>query len=674
MSFLTPLALIFAGLSIPILILYMLKLRRRDVLVSSTLLWQRLLRDREANAPWQRLRRNLLLLLQLLILALLTLALARPFVPAPAVVSGSVVILLDASASMQATDVEPTRFEAALRVAREIVAGLGAGDAATLIAVGPQPRVLASATDDRAALRRALEGAAPANGPADWEAAFALASAGLAGAAETQAVIISDGALPEALPSLPGEVRFVGVVPSTSSGRGGGSDNVAITALATREGAEGPQVFLRIANYGNTDAEPLVEFSADGVLFDARRLPVPAHGSESLTLTDLPYDARVLQARLSTADALPLDDVAWAVHVPSASGRVLLVSEGNLFLERALSALPSVELVRLAPDAPLPPSQGGTEEGYALYVYDGAITTTLPSGNLWLIGPGAGEGGVFTNTTITHVAADDPLLRYVDLSDVHILRAYAVEPPPGARVLVEAEGGPLLFVAERPEGRLAVLTFDLRDSDLPLQIAFPILTANLVDWLLSPPLSPPARGGGLGGARFLATVRPGDPVPIQPDPEATQVVVTTPDGARHTLPIGERTPVFAATDQLGVYFVEQATESVQSGQIVVPFAVNLFDEAESNIAPREVVRVGQTEITAAVQEEEGRREFWPWLAGAALGVLVVEWWVYQQGAGGLGGKGTRGRGDKGTRRQGERRGTGRQGDKETRRQGDKETR
>ena len=77
MGFLTPLALAFAALSIPILVLYMLRLRRRDVLVSSTLLWQRLLRDREANTPWQRLRRNLLLFLQLAILALLTLALAR---------------------------------------------------------------------------------------------------------------------------------------------------------------------------------------------------------------------------------------------------------------------------------------------------------------------------------------------------------------------------------------------------------------------------------------------------------------------------------------------------------------------------------------------------------------------------------------------------------------------
>jgi len=632
MSFLTPFALAFAALSIPIILLYMLKLRRRDVLVSSTLLWQRLLRDREANAPWQRLRRNLLLLLQLLILTLLTLALARPFFPSPTVAAGSVVILLDASASMQARDAAgvssaPTRFDAALDAAREIVDGLGTGDAATIVAVGPQPRVLAAATNDRALLRRALDQAAPSAGPADWEAAFALASAGLAGAGDTRAVIISDGALPETLPPLPGQVRFVGV--------GGAGDNLAITALATRAGQSGPQAFLRVVNYGEVEAEGRVEFSTAagtaGALFDARRLSIPAHSIADLTLTDLPYDLRVLRADLSTADALPLDDTAWAMHTPPASGRVLLVSEGNLFLERALGALPAVELTRLSPDAPLPPSQEGTEGRYDLYVYDStAVSSTLPSGNLWLVGPTTlvggglpiGVGGVFTATTITRVAAEDPLLRYVDLSDVHILQARAVEPPPGARVLVESEGGPLLFVAERPDRRLAVLTFDLRDSDLPLQIAFPILTVNLVDWLL-----PQAT------AQFPSVARPGDPVPIQPDPEAAEIVVTSPDGARHALPVGETIPIFAAADQLGVYLVEQFDRSGASLQSAA-FVVNLFSEAESDIAPRESVRVGQTEVSAASREEEGRREFWPWLAAVALGVLAVEWWAYFVGQGG----------------------------------------
>jgi Ca-activated chloride channel family protein len=624
MGFLTPLALAFALLSIPILVLYMLKLRRRDVLVSSTLLWQRLLRDREANAPWQRLRRNLLLLLQLLILALLVLALARPFVPSSTVVSGSAVFLLDASASMQATDVPPSRFEAARSAAQEIVAQMGSGDTVSIIEVGPQPQVLVAPTDDRSLLRRVLAEAAPTEGPADWEAAFALAAGSLSSAQDTQVVIFSDGALPETLPPLPGEVRFVGV--------GGGEDNLAVAALAIREGSEGPQAFARVSNYSSADAQAVVELSADGVLFDVRRLSVPAHGSADLALIDLPYDLSVLQARIAGEDALPLDDAGWAVRASVGSGRVLLVSDGNLFLERALDMLPNVDMTRLSPDQSLP------TEPYDLVVTDGGFTGTLPSGSVWLVDPQptiSAEaqqnfplrvGGVFTQTTIARVATDDPLLRYVDLADVHVLRARMVEPPPGSRVLVEAQGGPLLFVSERPEGRLAVLTFDLRDSDLPLNVAFPILTANLSEWLLSMPGPGAGARGGLVGA-----VRPGDPVHIQRNPEAAEIVVSDPAGTRHQVDVAEAHPVFGATDRLGLYLVEQLD---RSGDVLEAtfLPVNLFDEVESNIAPRDVLQVGSTEVRAGAQEEEGRREFWSWVAGAALGVLVVEWWAYQRGS------------------------------------------
>src|SRR5512137_1990101 len=173
MSFLTPLAFGLAALALPILVLYMLKLRRREVEISSTLLWQRLLRDREANAPWQKLKRNLLLFLQLLLLAALVFALARPFIKVPVVASGTEVVLLDASASMGATDVAPSRFEAARAAARRLIDGLGADGRMTLILVGHQPEVLASATADKDTLRTALSGAHVSQGAANWEAALA---------------------------------------------------------------------------------------------------------------------------------------------------------------------------------------------------------------------------------------------------------------------------------------------------------------------------------------------------------------------------------------------------------------------------------------------------------------------------------------------------------------------
>ena len=113
MSFLAPLAL--AGLLfLPVVLaMYLLKLRRDEAVVPSTLLWQQLVADVEANAPWQKLRRSLLLLLQLLLVIILVLLAARPFVERPAGLAGDIVLVIDTSASMQATDVTPSRLDAA---------------------------------------------------------------------------------------------------------------------------------------------------------------------------------------------------------------------------------------------------------------------------------------------------------------------------------------------------------------------------------------------------------------------------------------------------------------------------------------------------------------------------------------------------------------------------------
>src|SRR5438874_8727399 len=113
MSFLTPIALAFAA-SIPVVIVFYLLKRKRVVkLVSSTLLWQKFLAETQANAPFQKLRHNWLLILQLLLLALVIFALSRPYFSGHSTSSALRVIILDASASMQSTDETPSRFEKA---------------------------------------------------------------------------------------------------------------------------------------------------------------------------------------------------------------------------------------------------------------------------------------------------------------------------------------------------------------------------------------------------------------------------------------------------------------------------------------------------------------------------------------------------------------------------------
>ena len=611
MSFLTPAFLLLGLLAVPIIVMYMLRLRRREVTVSSTLLWQKLLRDREANAPWQKLRRNLLLILQLLILAALVLALARPFLPSPSVITGSTVLLLDGSASMQATDAAPSRFAAAKTEAAQLIGDLSGGSQMTLIQVGHTPAVLASASSDKTALRRALDAAQPENGPPDWPAALALAAGAAQGFADGRIIIISDGGLPADLPPLPTTPLYLPI--------GSSAENLAISALATRPTASGPQLFASIANHGAQDREALLSLELDGALYDSRRVPIPANSSANLTW-DLPEGTAVITARLSDneGDNLPLDDVATAVHEGGVTNRALLITEGNLFLEQVFSVLPGIEAFKAAPGTDL------TQETYDLLVFDGVpLPSPLPQADMLLINPPPGSGGdlfsvggVFSDTVAVRLA-DSPLLQFVDWRDVHIRQATAVDAP-WARPLVEASGGPLLLTGEQNGQRIALLTFDLRDSDLPLQIAFPILMANITGWL-SPGRAFDAPAG----------LRPGDPVTISPSASATAVIVEKPDGRVWTADVGEDALIFAETNQLGLYRVSLRDE--QGTRPAGSFAVNLFSPAESAIQPAASLSIGQVTADTTAEGNVGQREWWPWLVAIAILILMVEWWIQHRG-------------------------------------------
>ncbi|MCP5098437.1 MAG: hypothetical protein GY943_23040, partial [Chloroflexi bacterium] len=204
-----------------------------------------------------------------------------------------------------------------------------------------------------------------------------------------------------------------------------------------------------------------------------------------------------------------------------------------------------------------------------------------------------------------------------DWGEVHVRQAQGVLAPWATR-LVEAEGGSLILAGEQGGHRIVLITFDLRDSDLPLQIAFPVLIANITGWL-----SP--------GRAFAAPtgLNPGDPVPIAPGASTTAVSVLKPDSTSWLQEVGEDDLIFSETEQLGLYQVNLRDSSGE--QTAGTFAVNLFAPNESAIQPADAILIGQTTVETAVAEDIGQREFWPWLLAAAVLILIIEWWVHYRG-------------------------------------------
>jgi hypothetical protein len=619
MSLISPLALLAAAVVGPLIVaMYLLKLRREERTVSSTFLWQRMVRDVEANAPWQKLRRSLLLLLQLLLMLLLVFALARPFFAAQGISGRNLIIIIDHSASMAATDEPPTRLDAAKAQAYQLIDQLPDGGRATVIAAGGQMDVPAAATSDRRELRRAVEQIQlSTGGGSDLSQALTLAAALAAREADSEVAIISDGNV-----TLPNDLRVPATVSYFPIGRS--TENVAISAIALQPGPAGQTLFVQAANYGGEPQTRRLDIFLDGAAFNAYNLALEP-GREQSVIAEIPAQVEVVEARLAGEDAMPADDRAFAVSSLGDGLNVRLVTDGNRFLETGLALLPRLEVTTV------PTSTTTFTETVAqvpVTILDGVVPATLPPGNLLFIGPIRSTEyfsvtGEVEFPTVRPAGGDDPILRNVSLSEVSVLKAARIVPGSWGRTVVDSDGAPLLVVGEREGRRVAVLAFDLHNSDLPLQVAFPLLLSNLMGFL--------APGSGAEASQL----QPGQPLALQVDESISEVRITGPDGRTASsrdgaVQVQGGQAIYAATDALGVYSVEEFAD----GELVArhSYAVNLFAPGESRIAAQRDLTIPQISGAQSTvsRERDGRQEFWRWVALAALVVLVLEWLVYQR--------------------------------------------
>lgn len=620
MSFLTPLAALGALIAIPIILLYMLRLRRREMVISSNFLWQQIVRDQEANTPWQRLKRNILLILQLIILALIILALMRPAQLVPTITAGKTVILLDASASMAATDVDDeSRFSAAQEQANLLVNDLTGDDEISVIRVADVAEPLITYTSDFRAVRDAIFAAEVGQGRGDWDTALTLAAAGAEGTDNFSIIVISDGGIVDS-GQLPENIPAPIYLPIGET-----QSNVAITALATRTlPGENPQLFAQVQNYNTEASEIALLIRLDGEIWESTTQTVSAESSRSFVF-DVDEDFTTIQAELVLDEAIPdflqADNDAFTVASDNAIRRVLLLSnQRNVFLEEVLRSLPSVQIFRGDTTSPNLPSTP-----YDLYIFNNYLPETLPDADMLIINPPT-SSEIFTlgssnedTRNLSIVERGHPLATFVNLDSVNLRAFQNLSDVEWASSIAATEGGTIIYAGENRGRQIAILNFDLLDSDLPLQIAFPIFMSNTIEW------ASPANIIS-GGTAFSV----GDVIRINPPLEATAVRVVLPDQQVRDLALNDDSLIFSETQQLGFYRVEILLgDTVLNADV---FAVNLFGSGESNIAPvpDTELDLGGGELDEDAEEQFGFREWWRPLTLIALAILLYEWYLYYQ--------------------------------------------
>jgi Ca-activated chloride channel family protein len=612
MSLLLPAALAF-GIIIPlIMLLYFMRPKRQERVVSSTLLWQQASQDLQASRPWQRLRITALLLLQILAAIVIVLVLARPatFISSP--IGGNTIIILQASASMQATDVSPSRFEAARSEISNLIDELGPGDQLSLITMANTPQVLIAFSSDKNQLTSALQRAKVTIQDADIEQALSLAASLAAGHTDAQILVIGDGHV------LPPDQTLESSFPVRYLQIGTDAPNAALLALASNT-IQGKLIALaQVANYSHQQRSIPVELYADGKLVGVQTAILAAGAIGALQWGPLPPATRFLHALIISQDAMTIDHEAWAIAGGSMHGRVLLVTKGNSFLEASLRLQSNIDLYETTPD------KYANTGNFDLTVFDGFVPSSLPSGAIFFVNPPTASntfGKSGAEITISHISAgsdNQNLLNQVDLSSIHVVRkTHQLTPAPWMQPIIVTPETPLLIAGEQNNRRIGVLSFDLHDSDLPLQPTFPILIYNLVNWFMPLPVA--------GNAQ----VAPSMPVTIQAWPGAERITITAP--GQQPVTVAPPIPVvaFQNTDKTGIYSVTQYT---QNQELHGAFVVNLFDPLQSRLAPSASLPIAQSTSfeSAGPAIPHVLRELWPWIAAFLLLVLCAEWWLFSR--------------------------------------------
>jgi len=621
MTFLAPLNLLWLGLLAPLIALYVLKRRREKKEVGSTLLWELALRDMRAEKPWKKLVPNVALLLQILAIVAGAIALARP-AGAGSVPGGAwVAAVVDVSASMGAKDEEKTRIERAREVVRDLARGLPPGGRLMLLEAGRVPAVLAPPSDDRVVLERAIDELAVRGGSADLEGAVALAAERLESAPEGSRILLLTDAAQDGEVALDGrhapvEVRRVGAEQPPA--------NLAIVDADARprlsEGPDRADLFARVANFGDRDAEVFVTakvVGTEGVLA-SRRVTVPAGEVEGVVLgADLPPDeegrAAVVELRLSREsgamdDALALDDVAV---VPSPGARrlpVFLVGSAPSAVERVLRADTDVELFATTLTALAEREEQAPLDG--LPIYTGDVPDEAPPGDSVVIAP-VGDR-VFEVEVGEEVEAPrivtwdegDPRLRFVSMAEVHLA---SVRPLRGAagRALVTTDRGPAMVSLSRPSGETTVIGFDPMRSDWPRQSSFVVFFRNLLEHARQRR----AEGGVAPGAL-------GEPLRV-PAPDGAEVEVETPSGETRSALSRGGVAVLEVPAEPGVYRVSTPDGERHALR-------SLLDRSESDVRPRLTFTEGGAETETELARAEEHAESWSWVALLLLLVLAAE--------------------------------------------------
>lgn len=624
-------AWLFAAM-IPVIVFYFLKLRRARLEVASLALWRQVISDQRVNAPFQKFKRNLLLLLQLLLVAFLALALTQPYWRGGSGSAQKIAILIDCSASMGAIDAAgKTRLDVAKGEVRKIVDNLLPGQEVCLFEVHNGGRNLTNFTDNKVLLRRELDQLEVSDVPTRLETGLSLVQ-GLTLKNDLKSVLLfTDGNLPTRPDPITGkQVASVDLqLPFQVDFHliSAGAANLGITALnARRSGRDKWEVFVRAecsSPQGGSGKLQLVtggKGGTGGTVEVEDKVVFTGQDSQKLAFKLDAREATALEVRLvpDGADSLKSDNVAFLDLPP--------LRDLDVYCPPTLPAwrhaVGGLEGIRLDP-----PESGSARSA----VHDLVITDTLQD-----LGRDAAMTvvvGQIPKDLAERVSIVDgeaevvdwqrsaDLLQHVRLKDVRIsgvpTRGKEITDEKieelGYKILAYGSAGPLLL--EKPVGAKLqyFFLFPTDKSTLPYRLAFPILVNNAVNVALRQSALSEIQGPATGTLPQMSL-----------KPEMTYTA-TDPAGRHQDF----RTDKEGTLQTIGAPLVGPY-EVRESGKLLKTIGAGLLNPTESSLTQVDQIRFDDISAKAETKALATDRPFWPFLASIAFAILLAEWWLYQR--------------------------------------------
>lgn len=589
----------FLLLLIPIIIImYLLKQKAVDTPISSLFLWKEMYRNVEANTPWEKLKKNWLLILQIITLIVLILALASPYIMSGSAGADHAVIVIDNSAGMNALyDEEQTRLEHALEEAEDYVRSLKTGTGISIITSNAKATLVLSNSDDKTQAVSELKSIEPTYIAGDCAAGIEMVKSMQTQWESVETVCFTDTHV--SMEQIEGYIvdMYVPVNNTCVDYVGHGMNNGKLVVLA------------KISNHGAEPVTTDVNLYGDEELLQIKSITIDAKAAEVMYFDDVVFEGDALCVEITGQDAIKEDNRSFDVLEDEKSTKVLLMTEANLYLEKALELVDGVEIIK---SNDISSFSEFTSQKYDLYIFDGMAPDVLPAeGNMIFMNVRCDQlyetispmGGVMVS------AAGHSTTEYLDNLSFGVSNVYALQKPDWAESFLEVGDSCVGFIGKKDTQTICVMGFDFHNSDLPLKMEFPILIYNIVNECIS---------SGLLGE---TVVNAGDTVSINGKLNVEFPVVTGPDGTEYEL--SDYRMNYTDTNQLGVYKVEQELESeiMQSA-----FAVN-FPASESVItqAPSAMVSEESDTVKTTVGGMMNLRNL---VILIALGLLGVEWVAY----------------------------------------------